>query len=156
MFQIYHVQEGRTKHSRFFDEDLEDHQPFPTLQQALEVLDPTVGFNVEVKWTMQLKVQFILCKLNLKFYLTKLQTDLGDILLSNNFSFLLFGIQKLLFFQAFKTQYHEKFLQNMHYSFVGVTKQSNADGVRICQFKQLNYNFCFNTQYSIDICVMLY
>lgn len=102
MFQIYHVQEGRTKHSRFFDEDLEDHQPFPTLQQALEVLDPTVGFNVEVKWTMQLKVQFILCKLNLKFYLTKLQTDFGDIWLSYNFYFLLFGIQKLFFSRPLK------------------------------------------------------
>ncbi|KAG8256685.1 Glycerophosphocholine phosphodiesterase gpcpd1 [Homalodisca vitripennis] len=52
---IYHLEEGRNKHARFFDEDLEDHQPFPTLQQALEVLDPTVGFNIEVKWTMQLK-----------------------------------------------------------------------------------------------------
>uniref|UniRef100_A0A1B6ETP9 GP-PDE domain-containing protein n=1 Tax=Cuerna arida TaxID=1464854 RepID=A0A1B6ETP9_9HEMI len=55
LLKIYHLEEGRNKHARFFDEDLEDHQPFPTLQQALEVLDPTVGFNIEVKWTMQLK-----------------------------------------------------------------------------------------------------
>lgn len=38
-----------------FDEDLEEHQPFPKLQQVLEVLDPHVGFNIEIKWTMQLK-----------------------------------------------------------------------------------------------------
>lgn len=39
-----------------FDEDLEEHQPFPTLQSVLEALDPHVGFNIEIKWTMQLKV----------------------------------------------------------------------------------------------------
>jgi len=55
LLKIYHLQEGRNKHERFFDEDLEDHQPFPTLQQALEVLDATVGFNIEIKWTMKLK-----------------------------------------------------------------------------------------------------
>lgn len=56
MLQVYHLEEGRSKHSRFLDDELEDHQPFPTLQQALEVLDPSVGFNIEIKWTMQLKV----------------------------------------------------------------------------------------------------
>lgn len=43
--------EGKTKNPRFFDEDLEDHQPFPTLQSALEQLDPKCGFNIEIKWT---------------------------------------------------------------------------------------------------------
>ncbi len=39
------------------DEDEEDsHDPFPTLQHALEVLPDHVGFNVEVKWTMETKV----------------------------------------------------------------------------------------------------
>lgn len=52
------MEEGKSKNPRFFDEDLEEHQPFPTLQQALETLDPHVGFNVEIKWTMQLKVNF--------------------------------------------------------------------------------------------------
>ena len=33
----------------------ERHQPFPTLQQAFQHLDPHVGFNVEIKWTMKLK-----------------------------------------------------------------------------------------------------
>lgn len=48
-----------------FDEDLEEHQPFPTLQQVLEALDPHVGFNIEIKWTMQLKVSFIMCVVQL-------------------------------------------------------------------------------------------
>ncbi|XP_076161628.1 glycerophosphocholine phosphodiesterase GPCPD1 isoform X1 [Ptiloglossa arizonensis] len=52
---VYHVAEGREKNPRFFDEDLEDHQPFPTLQAVLQELDQHVGFNIEIKWTMQLK-----------------------------------------------------------------------------------------------------
>lgn len=56
---MYHLEEGKNKSSRFFDEDLEEHQPFPTLKQALEVLDNAVGFNIELKWTMQLKVSTI-------------------------------------------------------------------------------------------------
>lgn len=40
---------------RYFNQDeQEEHQPFPTLQQALEVLNPHVGFNIEIKWTMQM------------------------------------------------------------------------------------------------------
>lgn len=54
IFQVYHLTEGKTKNPRFFDDDLEDHQPFPTLQQVLEVLNPHVGFNIEIKWTMKL------------------------------------------------------------------------------------------------------
>ena len=41
--------------SKFLDEDLEDHQPFPTLQKALETVPQCCGFNIEVKWTMLLK-----------------------------------------------------------------------------------------------------
>ncbi|XP_046404037.1 glycerophosphocholine phosphodiesterase GPCPD1-like isoform X1 [Ischnura elegans] len=52
---VYHLEEGTSKQERFTDEDLADHSPFPTLQHALEVVDPHVGFNVEIKWTMQLK-----------------------------------------------------------------------------------------------------
>jgi len=55
LLKVYHLEEGRSKHLRFFDDDQEDHQPFPTLQQAMEVLEPTVGFNIEIKWTMKLK-----------------------------------------------------------------------------------------------------
>ncbi|XP_014259991.1 glycerophosphocholine phosphodiesterase GPCPD1-like isoform X2 [Cimex lectularius] len=53
--KLYHIRENTTGNSRFSDEHLEEHQPFPTLQQALEILDPSVGFNIEIKWTMQLK-----------------------------------------------------------------------------------------------------
>lgn len=55
LLKVYHLAEGKVKKERFFDEELEDHQPFPTLRQALESLNPHVGFNVEIKWTMQLK-----------------------------------------------------------------------------------------------------
>ncbi|CAG9853844.1 unnamed protein product [Phyllotreta striolata] len=54
LLKVYHLTEGKTKNQRFFDEDLEDHQPFPTLQQALETLDTHTGFNIEIKWTMQM------------------------------------------------------------------------------------------------------
>ena len=34
-----------------------DHQPFPLLSHALESIDPHVGFNIEIKYCMQLKVR---------------------------------------------------------------------------------------------------
>ncbi|XP_059475677.1 glycerophosphocholine phosphodiesterase GPCPD1-like isoform X2 [Neocloeon triangulifer] len=56
LLKVYHLEEGKDQlKPRFFDEDLEDHQPFPTLRSALEKLDEHVGFNIEIKWTMQLK-----------------------------------------------------------------------------------------------------
>ncbi|EGI70224.1 Putative glycerophosphodiester phosphodiesterase 5 [Acromyrmex echinatior] len=55
LLKVYHVAEGRDKNPRFFDEDLEDHQPFPTLQTVLQELEQHVGCNIEIKWTMQLK-----------------------------------------------------------------------------------------------------
>jgi len=58
--QVYHIAEGREKNPRFFDEDLEDHQPFPTLQTVLQELEQHVGCNIEIKWTMQLKVRIFL------------------------------------------------------------------------------------------------
>lgn len=53
LLKVYHLTEGKSKNPRFFDEELDDHQPFPTLQQALETLDSHTGFNIEIKWTMQ-------------------------------------------------------------------------------------------------------
>jgi glycerophosphocholine phosphodiesterase GPCPD1 len=38
------------------DEEDDTHDPFPTLQHALEVLPSHVGFNVEIKWTMETRV----------------------------------------------------------------------------------------------------
>lgn len=55
LLKVYHIAEGREKNPRFFDEDLEDHQPFPTLQTVLQELEQHVGCNIEIKWTMQLK-----------------------------------------------------------------------------------------------------
>lgn len=51
---MYHLVEGRNHEILFFDEDLEEHQPFPTLEEAFKKLDEHVGFNVELKWTMEL------------------------------------------------------------------------------------------------------
>ncbi|XP_021949195.1 glycerophosphocholine phosphodiesterase GPCPD1 isoform X2 [Folsomia candida] len=48
--KVSHVNEIHT------DEDEDDaHDPFPTLKHALEILPDHVGFNVEVKWTMETK-----------------------------------------------------------------------------------------------------
>ncbi|KAK2576031.1 hypothetical protein KPH14_007381 [Odynerus spinipes] len=55
LLKVYHVAEGGENNPRFFDDDLEDHQPFPTLQSVLLELESHVGFNIEIKWTMQLK-----------------------------------------------------------------------------------------------------
>ena len=55
MLKVYHLKEYDMG-PKFNDDDFDDHQPFPTLQSTLERLEPHVGFNVEIKWTMQLKV----------------------------------------------------------------------------------------------------
>ena len=54
MLKVYHVKDNN-KAPKFNDEDIDDHQPFPTLEEAFQHLDPHVGFNVEIKWTMKLK-----------------------------------------------------------------------------------------------------
>nr|CAD7427125.1 unnamed protein product [Timema monikensis] len=51
---VYHLAE-RSSNRVFSNEDEDEHQPFPTLQQALETLDPHTGFNIEIKWNMQLQ-----------------------------------------------------------------------------------------------------
>lgn len=53
--KVYHVVEGRSKEARFFDEELEEHQPFPQLCDALTQIDTHVGFNIEVKSSMELE-----------------------------------------------------------------------------------------------------
>lgn len=53
--KVYHVVEGRTREPKFFDEDLEDHQPFPQLSDALDIIDEHVGFNIEIKWSQRFK-----------------------------------------------------------------------------------------------------
>lgn len=53
--KVYHAVEGRTGAAKFFDEDLDEHQPFPKLADALDLIDVSVGFNIEIKWSQQLK-----------------------------------------------------------------------------------------------------
>lgn len=53
--KIYHTVEGRNREAKFFDEDLDEHQPFPQLADACNLIDMSVGFNIEVKWSMQFK-----------------------------------------------------------------------------------------------------
>lgn len=53
--KVYHTVEGKTGAAKFFDEDLEEHQPFPKLADALDIIDKSVGFNIEIKWSMLLK-----------------------------------------------------------------------------------------------------
>lgn len=50
--KVYHSVEGRNREAKFFDEDLDEHQPFPQLADALNLIDMSVGFNIEVKWSM--------------------------------------------------------------------------------------------------------
>lgn len=52
--KVYHAVEGRNRAARFFDEDLDEHQPFPQLADALQLIDMSVGFNIEIKWSMRL------------------------------------------------------------------------------------------------------
>ncbi|EEC08260.1 glycerophosphoryl diester phosphodiesterase, putative [Ixodes scapularis] len=50
------AQQGSSAHGYDFrEDDLEDNQPFPTLQHVLEAVDPSVGFNVEIKCPMQFR-----------------------------------------------------------------------------------------------------
>lgn len=37
------------------DEDDDDHAAFPTLERALKTINPHGGFNIEIKWDMELK-----------------------------------------------------------------------------------------------------
>lgn len=51
--KVYHSAEGKSKQPKFFDEHLDEHQPFPQLSDVFDALDEHVGFNVEIKWNMQ-------------------------------------------------------------------------------------------------------
>lgn len=51
--KVYHSAEGKSKQPKFFDEHLDEHQPFPQLADVFDALDHSVGFNVEIKWNMQ-------------------------------------------------------------------------------------------------------
>lgn len=51
--KVYHEQEGKTRQPKFFDEHLDEHQPFPQLADVFDALDESVGFNIEIKWNME-------------------------------------------------------------------------------------------------------
>ncbi|XP_050530961.1 glycerophosphocholine phosphodiesterase GPCPD1-like isoform X2 [Daktulosphaira vitifoliae] len=54
--KIYHVKEPYSLSEGHFLNDLRnDYQPFPKLETALTNVDINVGFNIEVKWTMELQ-----------------------------------------------------------------------------------------------------
>ena len=38
-----------------FNEENDEHEPFPTLEEALNKIDESCGFNIELKWDMMLK-----------------------------------------------------------------------------------------------------
>lgn len=52
--KVYHQVEGKSRRAKFFDEDLDEHQPFPPLSDVFDALDVSVGFNIEIKWNMEL------------------------------------------------------------------------------------------------------
>lgn len=63
--QIYHVKEPHSLDKTHFLNDVrDDYQPFPKLEKALTDIDIDVGFNVELKWTMQLQVINMCLNLN--------------------------------------------------------------------------------------------
>jgi glycerophosphocholine phosphodiesterase GPCPD1 len=53
--KVFHTVEGRSREQKFYDEELIEHQPFPLLSEALDIIDPKVGFNVEIKSAQQLE-----------------------------------------------------------------------------------------------------
>ncbi len=48
LFQIHHVTES-SDGLKSFTTASADHEPFPTLQRALQELDPHLAFNIEVR-----------------------------------------------------------------------------------------------------------
>lgn len=55
--QLYHVKEPYDVSEDHFLRDVRnDYQPFPKLEKAFTDVESNVGFNVELKWTMQLQV----------------------------------------------------------------------------------------------------
>jgi len=57
VLQIYHVKEPYILSKTHFLNDVRnDYQPFPKLEKAFTDVDPSVGFNIELKWTMKLQV----------------------------------------------------------------------------------------------------
>lgn len=55
-FKVYHTTEGKTGEERiFYNDHLQENQPFPQLTEVLDAIDLNVGFNIEIKWAQKLK-----------------------------------------------------------------------------------------------------
>eukprot|EP00102_Acyrthosiphon_pisum_P022396 XP_016659606.1 PREDICTED: uncharacterized protein LOC100164659 [Acyrthosiphon pisum] len=54
--KIYHVKEPYSlSETHFLNDVRNDYQPFPKLEKAFTDVDTSVGFNIELKWTMKLQ-----------------------------------------------------------------------------------------------------
>jgi glycerophosphocholine phosphodiesterase GPCPD1 len=53
--KVYHTVEAKSREPKFFDEDLAEHQPFPELAEAFDMIDKDVGFNIEIKSAQELE-----------------------------------------------------------------------------------------------------
>uniref|UniRef100_A0A336KEV4 CSON008817 protein n=1 Tax=Culicoides sonorensis TaxID=179676 RepID=A0A336KEV4_CULSO len=51
--KVFHLSEGQSREQKFFDEHIEEHQPFPQLSEVLDRIDASVGFNIEIKWSQE-------------------------------------------------------------------------------------------------------
>ena len=52
--QIHHHFEFSNGVKEFHEEN-DEYEPFPTLEEALNKIDESCGFNIELKWDMMLK-----------------------------------------------------------------------------------------------------
>ncbi len=52
--QIHHNSEMEKGELKVFTEESADDHAFPTLEEALEQIDPSCAFNIELKWDMLL------------------------------------------------------------------------------------------------------
>ena len=72
ILQIYHVKEPYTlSETHFLNDVRNDYQPFPKLEKAFTDVDTSVGFNIELKWTMKLQV-IIYYSYNIYIYTNKM------------------------------------------------------------------------------------
>lgn len=53
--KIYHTTEGKSGEERIFpNNELQENQAFPQLAEVLDLVDPHVAFNIEIKWSQEL------------------------------------------------------------------------------------------------------
>lgn len=52
--------------NHFLNDVRNDYQPFPKLENAFIDVDSNVGFNIELKWSMELQVKLFIHSANKK------------------------------------------------------------------------------------------